>query len=74
VYEPNKDGHRLFMRNNACKYDPYLRNKIYYRFFNEGNWHNSWHYNNTKYLNNLFLYTGPCYTSDNLNYEATIDG
>lgn len=66
VYEPNKEGHRLFMRNNLYKYDPSLRSKIYYRFLNEGKWHSSWKYNDTKYLNNLFLYTGPCYTSSNL--------
>ena len=66
LYEPNKEGHRLFIRNNLCRYDSFLRSKIYYRFLNEGNWHSSWHYNNTKYLNNLFLYTGPCYTLSNL--------
>jgi hypothetical protein len=66
VYEPNKEGHRLFVRNNLYKYDPSLRSKIYYRFLNEGSWHSSWNYNDTKYLNNLFLYTGPCYTSSNL--------
>ena len=68
VYEPNKDGHRLFVRNNLCKYDATLRGKIYYRALNT-NQSNTWYYNNTKYLNNLFLYTGPCYTLSNLNKD-----
>ena len=66
VYSDSLDGHRLFIRNNPAIYDPYLRNKLYYRFLNEGNYHSSWHYGDTKYLNNLFLYTGPCYTESNL--------
>jgi hypothetical protein len=68
VYEPNKEGHRLFMRNNLHVYDSKYRGKLYYRFLNGGNdkSHSSWNYNDTKYLNNLFLYTGPCYTSSNL--------
>ena len=66
VYEPNIDGHRLFMRNNLYTYKNNLRGKIYYRFLNNGVAHKSWWYNNTKYLNNIYLYTGPCYTSDDL--------
>ena len=66
VYSDSLDGHRLFIRNNPAIYDPYLRGKLYYRFLNEGNYHSSWHYGDTKYLNNLFLYTGPCYTESNL--------
>lgn len=64
VYEPNVDGHRLFMRNNLYTYKNSLRGKIYYRFLNSGVAHKSWWYDNTKYLNNIYLYTGPCYTSD----------
>ena len=66
LYEPNVDGHRLFIKNNLCVYNPNLRSKLYYRFLNEGKWHDSWKYNNTKYYNNLFLFTGPCFTPDRL--------
>ena len=69
IYEPTLDGHRLFMKNNLCKYDSTYRGKLYYRFLNGGDdsGHDSWRYNKTKNLNCLFLYTGPCFTTDNLN-------
>ena len=67
VYEPNKDGHRLFMRNNCCVYNKNLRGKLYYRLLDIEEGRHQWYYNETKNLNTLFLYTGPCYTSDNLN-------
>lgn len=73
VYEPNKDGHRLFIRNNCYVYNPYLRGKFYYRLLDPVEGRKTWHYN-SKYLNNIFFFTGPCYTNDNLNYNSTIDG
>lgn len=66
LYEPSVDGHRLFMRNNLCVYNPYLRGKIYYRFYNDGRIHSSWKYGDTKYLNNLYIFTGPCFTPETL--------
>lgn len=63
-YQSNKDGHRLFVKNSLHDYDSYLRNKIYYRNIEDIY---DCHYGNTQYLNNIFLYTGPCFTSDNLN-------
>jgi hypothetical protein len=83
IYEPNPDGHRLFMKNNLCVYNPLYRGKIYYRYLqtiqngsgeSDNTYHESWEYNKTKYLNNLFIFTGPCFTSDNLNYNPEIDG
>ena len=78
LYEPNED-HKLYMRNGLVQYDSYLRNKLYYRTLStdtsaEGGsanygavaHHTSWHYNNTKNKNTLFLYTGPCFVPSNL--------
>lgn len=68
IYEPSQDGHRLFMRNNLWSYTPNPRGKIYYRISNfettekEATWDSS-----TKYYNNIFLFTGPCFTPDTLN-------
>ena len=70
-YINNKDGHRLFVKNGLHNYDSYARNKIYYRKLEDGQ---DSYYEDTKYLNNIFLYTGPCFTTDNLNYNSTIDG
>ena len=67
IYEPNQDGHRLFMRNNLWNYDSYLRGKLYYRLLDIEEGRKSWYYNNGKYLNNIFLFTGPCFTPDTLN-------
>ena len=65
IYEPNKDGHRLFIRNNLCVHKNYLRGKLYYRALDYDN-DDNWYYDETKYLNTLFFFTGPCYTTDNL--------
>jgi hypothetical protein len=65
-YNNSKDGHRLFVRNGLHNYDPYLRNQLYYRSIDENGYVQNWDYNNTKNLNYLFLYTGPCFTEDNL--------
>ena len=67
IYEPNQDGHRLFMRNNLWNYDSNLRGKLYYRLLDIEEGRKSWDYNNGKYLNNIFLFTGPCFTPDTLN-------
>lgn len=68
IYEPNQDGHRLFMRNNLWNYDSSLRGKLYYRGLDihDGPTRATWHYE-TKYYNNIFLFTGPCFTPDTLN-------
>lgn len=77
-YVPNVDGHRLFVRNGCCSYDPDYRGQLYYRAWNEGTPDTSWIYDaggyDNKNLNKIFFYTGPCFTSDNLNYNQTIDG
>ena len=67
IYEPILDGHRLFMKKGLCKYDNSYRGKIYYRYYGSGSVDASWQYSNTKYLNNLFIYTGPCFTSFRTN-------
>lgn len=79
VYEPNPNGHRLFVQNSSLVYDDYLRNRLYYResknnakayTYSEDDYKNEWEYTDTnKYLNTLFLYTGPCFTKDNLNSD-----
>ena len=68
IYEPNQDGHRLFMRNNLWNYDSDLRGKLYYRGLDihDDPTRLTWHYK-TKYYNNIFLFTGPCFTPDTLN-------
>lgn len=67
IYEPNVEGHRLFVKNNLCAYNDTYRGKIYYRFYTEGNKHDSWRYDSDyKYRNVLFLQTGPCFDPNNL--------
>ena len=65
-YQNNKDGHRLFIRDGLYNYDDNLRGKLYYRGTNrdDSTVRGSWIYENTKNLNTLFLYTGPCFTKD----------
>ncbi len=66
VYEPNKEGHRLFIKSGIHYYDSYLRNKIYYKkepFVSNDTY--LWDKDN-KYLNCLYLAYGPCFTADNL--------
>jgi hypothetical protein len=55
------------MRNNLWNYDSNLRGKLYYRLLDIEEGRKSWYYNNGKYLNNIFLFTGPCFTPDTLN-------
>ena len=64
IYEP-EESHRLFVQNDAFSSNdiPY-RNVIYYRSLTDKS---SWIYDNTKNKNKLFLYTGPCFTEENLN-------
>ena len=73
IYEPNQEGHRLFMRNNLCSFDSYLRGKLFYRYLNidiNGNQHrhDSWRGEQVgnQNINTLYLYTGPCFNKDNL--------
>ena len=64
VYEPNLEGHRLFIKNNCFTYNNTYRSKIYYRDLSTDKAH-SWTLDK-QYLNNIYMFTGPCYTSSNL--------
>ena len=69
IYEPNPNGHRLFIRDGLCSYDNYLRGKLYYRLGNFKEAAESWDIkrdSSRKYQNVLFFYTGPCFTLSNL--------
>lgn len=76
VYEPNTNGHRLFIKNNCYMYNNTYRGKLYYRSLDFKNDKKSWRYKDDpiKYLNNIFFFTGPCFTEENLNYNSAIDG
>ena len=64
VYEPNADGHRLFVRPNCWFNDNSPRNIIFYRSYdNPGSW-NAW--SDQEHKNHLYVQIGPCFTSDNL--------
>ena len=68
LYEPSVDGHRLFMRNNLCSYNSTYRGKLYYRSLDlndRGTW-DARRTDKLNYLNSIYFYTGPCYTTDNL--------
>lgn len=69
IYEPNPNGHRLFIRDGLYSYDNYLRGKLYYRLGNFKEALEAWDIKRDsprKYQNVLFFYTGPCFTLDNL--------
>ena len=71
MYEPNVDGHRLFIRNNIYKYDSTYRGKLYYRSLdvNDAEVRASWDARRTvanRNKNSLYLFTGPCFITDNL--------
>lgn len=70
VYEPNIDGHRLFMKNGLFKYDVNLRGKIYYRQLPLG-WNDRWDV--SKYKNNIFMATGPSFIKDWESYYNEIN-
>jgi hypothetical protein len=44
VYDPQVNGHRLFIRDGLCKYHPDPRCRIFYRSFKYDN--SEWHKNN----------------------------
>ena len=67
AYEPNKDGHRLFMKKGITTHDPIYRGRLYYRKYHSSGVSDSWKWDTTKNLNTLFIYTGPCYTPNNLS-------
>ena len=74
IYEPNVEGHRLFLRNGLYNSNQTVRNKIYYRDVNipEGKTYpekvqDSWLYEGNEYKNGLYLFTGPCFEPTNLN-------
>ena len=64
LYEPNKEGHRLFFRNNKCMFynSEENRGKIYYRTLDLQTDY-GYLINDNQYKNCLCLYTGPCFTS-----------
>lgn len=72
-YSPSPDSHRLFVKNIAT-YNPYLRNKLYYRTYITDDKDYTLEdykdlgvtYTLSQDLNTLFLYTGPCFTTENL--------
>lgn len=69
IYEPSQQGHRLFIKNNLCQYNNAYRGKLYYRSLDVNKDRGTWVYDNTKNINTLYLYTGPCFTTDNLNND-----
>ena len=69
VYEPNIDGHRLYMRPNCFKYFGDPRARLYYRTLTpdeNSNISTTWK-GDTDYYNMLFINTGPCFVPDNLS-------
>ena len=69
VYEPNIDGHRLYMRPNCFKYFGDPRARLYYRTLTpdaNSNISTTWK-GDTDYYNMLFINTGPCFIPDNLS-------
>ena len=73
VYEPNVDGHRLYMRPNCFSYSHSPRTRVYYRTLTAdvsgdktGYINASWK-GDTDYYNMLFINTGPCFIPDNLS-------
>ena len=75
VYEPNKDSHRLFVKNGLYQYNITNRPKIYYRYRGEefkdddnivpDKVLESWDYTGKADINCLCLYTGPCFEPTN---------
>lgn len=68
IYEPNNEVHRLFMRNGLCTYNPYLRGRLYYRPTAK-EFKSQWSPKRNpamEFTNNLYLFTGPCFTPDTL--------
>ena len=69
-YVPNLEGHRLFIKDNAAKYDDHLRPILWYGPAN-ANANNGWRDYNAAWddaptKNRLYLYTGPCFVPNNL--------
>lgn len=63
-YDPQKTGHRLYMKDSLYQYNAEYVGKIYYRTLNDFKGeHDSWHFN-TWPKNALWFYTGPCFTKD----------
>ena len=56
-YEPNQEGHRLFVNSNLYRCKQKFDQQIYYRDKNS---------NNNDPINTLYLFTGPSFTSSNL--------
>ena len=67
-YEPNVEGHRLFIKNNNITFDTDPRNAIYYRKLDNGEKETkyTWVYSDTKDKNVLYLHIGPCYVPSKL--------
>lgn len=60
IYEPNQNGHRLFVNSNLYKCKSSIEAQIYYRDTDQ---------DNTDPINTLYIFTGPSFTYDNLNNE-----
>jgi hypothetical protein len=75
VYEPNINGHRLFVKNLKTEYfgmrkgTKAITREIFYRDLYDKN---SWHKDYT-YYNHLYLLCGPCFTDDLVECEDTVD-
>ena len=78
VYEPNIEGHRLFLRNDLYVSNQTIRNKIYYREIGTSDTDNppdnipnevldTWIYEGNEHKNCIYLFTGPCFEPTNLN-------
>ena len=73
VYEANPEGHRLFIKPTHLVHNSSYRGRIFYRRLestltddNKRDW-DAWTDHSTEHLNTLYLFTGPCYITDNLN-------
>ena len=75
MYEPNINGHRLFVKNLKTEYfgmrkgSGAITREIFYRDLYDKN---SWHKDYT-YYNHLYLLCGPCFTDDLVKCEDTED-
>lgn len=66
-YIPNKEGHRLFMKDGLCQWNNRTEGVIYYRTLKpeENTSDPTWDCNNYRY-NRMFFLVGPSFTVNNL--------
>lgn len=65
AYEPNPEGHRLFMKNDLCTYEGKPRFRLFYRDLDKNKDTKQWH-KDYEHYNTLYLHIGPSFTLDNL--------